>query len=458
MNIRTSGEEINLQRTAWLFSHPDREVRALAFELADQQPENRNLGDLMLREMVGKPSQIRKEIIDHVMKMEPERMGVRIAALTSSPKLDEREAGFDVIASLTRIDDMLPILKSGLRDPENAVRHRAARVLARGIKNPTIFLILKDLVRDEDEQIRHIAIHALAESEDPDIVEPFFQRLPHEPDAERQVMVRALTRLAKNPHAKIEDRIIPNLGDENPEVRDAAVALLAEMPNRTKVLRSFLLHSRSIAHWLRDRVSQTISQISRDIVEPLVELMNDPDQDVRAGAMQMAAGSKDPRILAAVRRIFLSESDWWVRVMAADVLARYPQPDIVQLLVTKMRDPELRYGIVAALGAMNSPIATPHLLECLKDPQRGVRTVALEALQKSTDPRVVAVVLELALHDPDSMVREKAEALLDVMGDVAKDARHKLAVGRHEQARQEHASLRDTPTDFDMENEALNRK
>src|SRR5262245_25897997 len=107
---------------------------------------------------------------------------------------------------------------------------------------------------------------------------------------------------------------------------------------------------------------------------------------------------------------------------------------------------------------MNSPIATPHLLECLKDSQRGVRVVALEALQKSTDPRVVAVVLELALHDADSMVREKAEALLDVMGDAAKDAGHKPAVGRHEQARHEHTSLRDMPSDFEMENEALNRK
>ena len=87
-------------------------------------------------------------------------------------------------------------------------------------------------------------IHALCESPTPELVEPFFARLPLEARGEQARMMKALTRLAEDGSVRLECHLFPALSGEAANVRRLAAQLLARMPNQTEVLRTFLLHSR----------------------------------------------------------------------------------------------------------------------------------------------------------------------------------------------------------------------
>ena len=250
--------------------------------------------------------------------------------------------------------------------------------------------------------------------------------------------------------------MVPVLADEQEEVRTAAVELLREMPNLKKVLRTYILHSRGLIHWLRERCMKSILKISTDLVKPLVELMEDPEEDVRIGAMNLAVQTRDPRIVKAVAGIFLSDSDWWVRTMAADILALFPMPDVVKLLASKLQDPDLRYGIFAALGEIDSPDALPYLLTGLQDQEKGIRSTTLTALEGKDDPKIVEAVLQIARGDPVQALRDKAEVLLESYGESAGEALGQLSL---QQKLERNAKARTDPavSELQMENASLNK-
>jgi HEAT repeat protein len=451
LDLLSRHEEFHLERNAWMFSHAQKKVRDFAAKQLLERKEPA-LVDVLIKELPTKPSPTRLELARLVLAAGPERVQARLGHMIHSSEAAEREAALDLIDSHPRWQDLLGYLKVTIKDHEPRVRHRAARVLAKGLSNQTIFLILRELIHDEDATLRHIIIEAFARQPNADTVEPFFERLPLEGPEPRAMMVRALSHLARHAQSQIEERLLPILGDENPTIREIAVKLLGEMPDRTKILRAFLIHCRGIACWLRDRSIQSLQKISDVLLEPLLELMEDPDDDIRVAAMVMASGSKDPRLVPLIKAIFLGKSDWWIRSMAAEALGKQATPDILETLSSQLDDPELRYSIISILGAQGTPAALSVLRRCLKDPQRGVRIAVLSSLQDSKALEAQAIFTESARNDPDEDVREKALELLQGIGDKSRDVVQEIQARN---ARTE-ASRNVVPLELEMANESLN--
>jgi HEAT repeat protein len=437
-----------------LLGHRDQEVREFAGQQVLRESGDKGLVDGVLRELEGKNSSVRREIASLAMRLNADRVRAQVGPLLHAKKTEHRDLALELITVDSEWQQHLGLLKVALHDPDTSLRQKAARILARGVESPTIFLILRDLLHEEDVGVRQHAIHALARSGDPEIVEVFLERLPVESEGDRAVMVQALSKLAQDPRSKLEERVVPVLADENADVRDAAVQLLAKMPNRTKVLRAFFLQASGLAYWLRERSTESIMKISQDMVEPLMELLQDPDEEVRVGVLSMAAKCKDPRIVEPVGRILKSGADWWVRSLAADVLSYYPNREVVEQLVAQLSDPEMHYAIIAALGRMENPLVVPHLLAGLEDRERGIRLLALEALRGHDDPTVIEAIGAVAKNDVEGVVRDKAMLELEGRGAAAKDVR--AAAIRADQQRQ--GETEDDVGDLSMENDTLNER
>lgn len=452
LELVSKNAEFRLEKNAWMFSHAQKKVRDFAARELLERKEPA-LVDMVIREMPSKTSVTRLELAKLVLAVAPERVQARLGHMVHSSEVADKEAGLDLIDLHPRWQDLLGYLKITIRDHEPRIRQRSARILVKGLTNQTIFLILRELIHDEDNTIRHIVIEAFAQQPHGDIVEPFFERLTLEGPEERALMIRALSHLARNSQAQIEDRLLPMLGDENPTTRDIAVKLLGEMPDRTRVLRAFLIHCRGIACWLRDRSIQSLQKISDALLEPLMQLMRDPDDDIRVAAMIMASGSKDPRLVPLIKAIFVSKADWWIRSIAAEALGRFTTPGVLETLRSQIEDPELRYSIISVLGKQGSPAAFSALLECLKDPQRGVRIAVLNALKESKSPEVLSIFAGVAENDPDEGARDKAFELLQGFGDPARD----VIQGIEAHNAQAEARRSEVPIDLVMANDSLNR-
>ena len=148
-----------------------------------------------------------------------------------------------------------------------------------------------------------------------------------------------------------------------------------------------------------------------------------------------------------------SQSDWWVRLMAAEILARFADREVVKILVPFLEDRDLRYGIISSLGSMDNPMVVPHLLKCLGDPQRGIRSVALEAVKSHRDPIVLNAILEVAKNDPDGAIQDKAGVILENYGSEAEQALKQLGLFRNEMQK---VQAKELQVELLMENDTLN--
>lgn len=398
---------------AWLLGHPDARIRA--FGVAWLVPRiDARVVEALLREQVGKPAPVRDDIARVIVRADlHNRVEAAIGQMMHASAVEQREAALSLIAALPEWQKQLRHLKVALQDPVPALRQTAVRILCRDGENRAIHLLLLDLLRDDDPVIRRQVIAALAESPHPDVVEPFLERFSQEEPAEQALMIDTLKRLADNPEARLAERLMPVLADEDDRVREAAVRLLSRMPNAAEILRSFLIYSRGLAFWLRDRAAASIMKISTDIVEPLSSLMQDPEEDVRIGAIVMASTCRDPRIVPRTLEIFLGSDDWWVRSIAAEVLGHFPSPEVTRALKSRMDDPDLRSSVIAVLAKMCDCESAACLIRCLGDADRSTRMATLEALAPVKSEEIFAALQQVALRDPEPSLRDKAVFILE---------------------------------------------
>ena len=416
-----------------IFIHPDAKPKKLMWMITATHPlvRERSLPaiaqltgeselSLIIRAMVGIPEKTRHELAKEAVKFAESKVVQAIGPMFHSKDAEQRKIALDIVSAHTKWTNFLGVLKKTLNDPEASLRYQATRILSRGVDHQTVRLVLIELLSADDIEMRRPVIQALASRPQVDLVEPFFARLSHEEPLEQSTMTKALSTLADNPESRLAEYLLPVLADEDPALREIAVTLLAKMPNRTGVLRSYFIHSLGLATWLRFRTTASILTLSDSLVGPLQELLEDEDMDVRVGAMMMIGESDDVSFIPLVRKMFESDLDWWIRSLAVDVLAKHASPELIDLLLTEIEDPELRYSIISALGKIEDRQTLRPLLECLKDPQRGVRIATLEALANKKTPETGEALYQVALHDEERMVRKKAASVLEGFGAVAR--------------------------------------
>jgi twitching motility protein PilT len=198
--------------------------------------------------------------------------------------------------------------------------------------------------------------------------------------------------------------------------RSAVIKILLGMGDRRELVKRYLIFSKTLAGWARDRALDSMKEFGEDLVEPAIELLADPDEDVRATALVVAGSFEDARIVPATIGL-LKDQDWWLRVTAADTLGRIKDPRAVPALIEALGDQEARWAAVEALGRIGDPQALPALGQLLKDPAPEVRIEVLLALRAFRHPKILPALHKVASTDTDRFVRGRA---LEIAEDVAR--------------------------------------
>jgi len=162
-----------------------------------------------------------------------------------------------------------------------------------------------------------------------------------------------------------------------------------------------------------------MKEFGNDIVEPTIELLSDPDEEVRAMALVVAGSFDDPRIIPATISL-LKDDDWWLRVTAADTLGRFKDDQATAALVATLDDPEARWAAVEALGRIADLRSLQPLAKLLADPAPEVRIEVLLALRNFDHPNILEALQKVASSDPDRVVRGRA---FEIAEEVAKRTR-----------------------------------
>jgi HEAT repeat protein len=177
--------------------------------------------------------------------------------------------------------------------------------------------------------------------------------------------------------------LIELLSDPEEEVRAAAAEALER-------LESFQDLAQIVEDLASDKRGQRIKAIfameyvkSADVFPHLITLLKDPDPDIRSAAIQILGVKAHPKSLNNLVK-HLKDPSPAVRVHTAEALGHFSDVRLVPYLVSLLKDDDEQLVISAArsLGSIGSPESVGPLTQLTKDDRANVRLAAVKALSE----------------------------------------------------------------------------
>ena len=214
---------------------------------------------------------------------------------------------------------------------------------------------------------------------------------------------------------EVVESLIAALKDSNKLVRKHVTEAQGKWGD-SSVVESLLtvLNDSNDVHW---RVVDVLAKIGKPAVKPLVDALNESDEDISWHAAQALGHMGDPNavepLIAALKH---SDSD--VRKYAAFALGKIGDPGAVAPFITALKDSDnnVRRHAVYALGGIGDPNAIGPLIAAVKDRDDGVRGRAAKMLRSMGDRRAVEPLIA-ALKDSEEWVRTRAVEAVGRIGD-----------------------------------------
>lgn len=155
-------------------------------------------------------------------------------------------------------------------------------------------------------------------------------------------------------------------------------------------------------------------ELEKASLESLVGALKNSNPDVREEAVDLLAELNDRRATPYLAEVLLKDVNEDVRASAADALGEIGSKEAIGSLTRALNDPEayVRESVVDALADLEGKEAIGLLARALRDPDAEVRESAVDALADLGGEEVVDPLM-VALRDEDEDVREAAEDALE---------------------------------------------
>lgn len=418
----------------WMVFCQDKDLQSFAEDVWLSVNNPARLLQHLLIEMKNQKESGRQKIAILIGKLELP-IKFYLSKMIQSEDEKERIIAMEILANHPKWQNYMGVVRMALRDSRTRVRYMAVVRLGSAATDERVFLMLRKMCEDPAEIVRHEVLRIMTKLDTPDVIQPFFERLPYEPPSIQQEIIEALISLSKKGKVEIEDYIFPALLSEEKLVRNAATELLREVlrgeRNKAEILRKLFIYTRGIAFWLRDLCFDFVKRLGQDGVEPLISLMEDPEDDVRMLAMFLASEIRDERIIPVVKRMLVNEKEWWMRVFCVNILGKFKTTEMTHFLLSFIDDPDLQWSVITSLGKIGDPHVVEHLLKKLKDPRKGIRMVTLDALWQFPIPNLLSELKVIYETDPDLDVREKAFHLIQGLANKGDEEAAEIVEERH---------------------------
>jgi len=147
-------------------------------------------------------------------------------------------------------------------------------------------------------------------------------------------------------------------------------------------------------------------------IEPLNELLNDDNDEVRLGAADVLTKFTNLSIVRYIKS--LKDKDWKIRSTAAYILGKIVNEGSVEPLIEASTDAHdyVRYCVINALGNYSGEKILTTLIQATKDEDKNVRWIAVESLGKFTNKEVLLILKKLEVSDADIEVRKNASKII----------------------------------------------
>jgi HEAT repeat protein/beta-lactamase regulating signal transducer with metallopeptidase domain len=190
--------------------------------------------------------------------------------------------------------------------------------------------------------------------------------------------------------------------------------------------RSFPLSEKQGNFADRNFIAQALAKIGgRDVVEPLIDMLNSADDDTVVSICVALGDIGDPRGVEPLIRT-VSNADQHTQYAAVQSLGKLKDKRAFEALTMALNSPEpsIRRDAAGGLGSIGDTRATPVLLALMeKDPEYEVRAVAASSLGDLGDPAAVPTLAAVLSKDGRSNVRFRAAGALGKLGGAqARDA------------------------------------
>ena len=423
----SAAEGLRARDVAWMMFRPDRVFRENASALLQKLRDPETL-DAFLLASKGAPEVAVRAATTALLALGLPGLDRRLGQLLVLPEKPTADARAMHDAARKLLADMQP---SKATEPllwqlestagDDAERLRVLERLALLDIDAASFARWQRLARHDHEAIRDAAIQVLATRAPEQSAAILAEQLPHAGYNAQQSIADALGKAAEKRGAEVTELVLPFLASGSTATRTAVMKILLRVPQRAAVVRRYIQFSKTLAGFVRDRSLESLREFGRELVEPIIELLRDPDDEVRAAAIGVAGSFDDPRLVEPVIPL-LQDRDWWVRMAAAEMLGALKDPRAVEPLVATLTDPDMKWTVVEALGRIADPRALNPLGRMLGDPQPDVRIEVMRALRNFRHPQVLQALTNVASNDPNRHVRGRALEIIEELS-----ARDKVA-------------------------------
>ena len=422
-----AAEGVRARDLVWMLFRPDRALRDAAVKLLSQIADPETV-DAFVGEARGKPEAALRSATANLASIGLPGVEQRLAQMLAPPPRETKETK-EIQAISRRI-----LLESPVTEGNEALLWQVAlsaageeRVqfltkLAAANLTKTGVVRWRQLASDPEQAVRERALDVLAKRAPQTSIDLFIQELPTASAPTQNIITTALAGLAASQGLQIVPKLLPLVASGDAPTRSAAMKILIGTGDPAGVLKALIRFVNTLAGFVRTRAVESVAGFREALLPATIELLRDPDADVRSGALSIASVFQDPRIVPATIEL-LKDSDWWIRISAADTLGGLKDPRAVEPLVAALGDADVKWSAVEALGRIGDQRALPALGKVLADPAPDVRIEVLQALRSFKHPQVKNALMQVAQKDADRNVRARAIDHLDELCPVGDPAR-----------------------------------
>jgi twitching motility protein PilT len=412
-----SAQDLDARDIVWMLFRPDRAYRDAGSKLLQRLRDPETL-TLFVAEAKAKPEPAFRAATAHLFTLGIPGLEVELPKLLELPQKPSKEA-FETQDLARRIVLQAPTSKTiepllwqlasvGSGEERVVYLDRAAAypMDEKGVAR------WQRLVADPEPRVREKALEVLAAQAPATSVPLFVQHLPNVSYSVQQIIIDVLTKAAATQPPQFADQLLPLVASGDAGTRTAVMKILLGMPNSSEMVKRYVRFTKTLAGFVRDRALESIRAFDKQVIEPTIELLSDPDEDIRAAAIAVASTFEDPRIVPATIAL-LKDPDWWIRISAAESLGRMKDPRAVEPLVASLADPDVKWAAVEALGHIADARSLNALGRMLADSQANVRIEVMQALRNFNHPQVQQALRQIATNDPERAVRMRAVDILE---------------------------------------------
>jgi HEAT repeat protein len=312
---------------------------------------------------------------------------------------DDAQKRLDAVTDLGKYDVALTErhLMKALDDPDEKVRHAAAKTLGQGGSLKAVPKLI-DWLASGESKTKQVAAGALGDIGGGEATQALTRTLGDSDDAVRLQAVKAVGAIGKRGNVSVVIALIPRLEDAKQEIKTAAITQLEELGDRRAVIplvAKFGDHQIEV----RKAAVRAVGRLGdRSAVPALIRLINDPAEDVKTAAVG-ALGS-----LGAVEAIdalteqlgtggdqFRTKVAYALGQIAGTPGSGKPGEDAMKSLVEILAQPSQRAAARDALRVAGKA-AVPALVLHLQGRIKGDPSTAVQLLAETADPRATATL------------------------------------------------------------------